>query len=262
MIVAAIQHDIVWEDRAANFRRLAPMIAAAAAGGASLVVLSEMFSVGFSLETDRIAEPVDGPSSDFLREQARRSGAWVVGSVPETLHGGSRPSNVAVIAGPGGELHRYAKIHPFSYAGEHERYEAGDATLTVTLEGVRVSPFVCYDLRFADEFWTLAPTTDLYVVPANWPSSRRAHWRALLVARAIENQAYVMGVNRVGDGGGLHYSGDSAVIDPWGETLVSAAGGEATLLTTVEPAEVVAIRTRFPFLADRRDRPSGRMSER
>jgi omega-amidase len=115
-----------------------------------------------------------------------------------------------------------------------------------------VTPFVCYDLRFADEFWAMAEHTDCYVVVANWPSSRRAHWQALLVARAIENQAYVIGVNRVGEGGGLHYSGDSRIIDPLGEILAAGAGGETILLADVDPVVVAETRKRFPFLADRR----------
>ena len=252
MKVAAIQHDIVWEDRDANFERLGPMIAAAATQDARLVVLSEMFSTGFSMATDRIAEPADGPSVQFLVEQARRHDVWVCGSIPERPAGVDRPFNQLVLAAPDGSLHRSAKIHPFGYGAEHEHYAAGDTFLTVDVEGVRCSFFVCYDLRFADEFWPLAPDTDCYVVPANWPRSRRSHWSALLRARAIENQAYVVGVNRVGEGGGLTYAGDSVIVDPLGEA--SASGGDAECIVTadVDPAQVAALRTRFPFLADRR----------
>ena len=117
---------------------------------------------------------------------------------------------------------------------------------------MRCSFFVCYDLRFADEFWPLAPETDCYVVPANWPRSRRSHWSALLRARAIENQAYVVGVNRVGEGGSLTYAGDSVIIDPLGDVLASAGGGECIATADVYPAHVNGLRTRFPFLADRR----------
>ncbi|MDG2260977.1 MAG: nitrilase-related carbon-nitrogen hydrolase, partial [Actinomycetota bacterium] len=109
-----------------------------------------------------------------------------------------------------------------------------------------------YDLRFADEFWALAATTDLFVVPANWPAKRRLHWQTLLKARAIENQAYVIGVNRVGDGGGLSYSGDSAIIDPLGETLAQGAMSEALLVADVNAEMVASVRQQFPFSADRR----------
>jgi predicted amidohydrolase len=252
MRVAAVQHDIVWEDPAANFARLGPWIATAASAGARLVVLTEMFSTGFSMATQRTAEPVDGPSAGFLRDQARTHGLWVCGSVPERPEGSSLPYNTAVLAGPDGQMHRYRKIHPFTYSGEHEHFHAGDAFLTVEVEGVRVSVFVCYDLRFADEFWAVAAQTDCYVVPANWPDSRRSHWTALLKARAIENQAYVVGCNRVGEGGRLTYVGDSRIVDPMGEVLAAAAGGESLLLAEVDPAVVAATRGRFPFLPDRR----------
>ena len=123
----------------------------------------------------------------------------------------------------------------------------------MTVEGLRLGLFVCYDLRFADEFWAVAPATDCYVVVANWPAARRHHWRSLLVARAIENQAYVVGVNRVGvDGNGLEHAGDSMIVDPLGEVLASAAGGETVLVADVDPAVVAGVRARFPFLADRR----------
>ncbi|HMK13371.1 MAG TPA: nitrilase-related carbon-nitrogen hydrolase, partial [Acidimicrobiales bacterium] len=201
---------------------------------------------------ERIAEPAGGPSTAFLVDQAAANRLWVCGSLPELAHGASRPSNCLVLAGPDGTILRYRKIHPFSFAGEHERYEAGDKHVTVMVEDVRLSLFVCYDLRFADEFWSLAGDTDCYVVVANWPATRREHWMTLLRARAIENQAYVVAVNRVGSGDGLDYSGDSAIIGPFGEEVVVGGSEEAVLLGDVEPAVVSDIRARFPFLVDRR----------
>jgi predicted amidohydrolase len=251
--VAAVQHDICWEDPEATFARVAPMIGGAARDGARLVVLTEMFSTGFTMASERVAEKPDGPSTAFLVEQAATRGVWTCGSVPTADPELPRPVNRLVLAGPDGELYRYDKIHPFSFAGEHEHYVAGDALLTVDVEGLRVSPFVCYDLRFADEFWDLAERTDCYVVVANWPAARRHHWRSLLTARAIENQAYVVGVNRVGkDGGGLDHAGDSMIVDPLGETLAAAARVETTLVADVDSAVVAAVRARFPFLPDRR----------
>jgi omega-amidase len=178
----------------------------------------------------------------------------VCGSVPERAVDGANPANCLVLAAPDGTAHRYRKLHPFTYSGEHERYSAGDQFVTVDVEGVRVSLFVCYDLRFADEFWQLAQDTHCYVIPANWPEPRRDHWRTLLRARAIENLAYVIGANRVGEGGGVHYVGDSAVIGPFGEELASGEGaGETILYADVDPARVASTRARYPFLADRRD---------
>lgn len=252
MKVAAIQHDIDWKDALATQQRVTPAIAGAAASGASLIVLSEMFATGFSSAAADIAEPEDGPTIEFVREQARTLAVWVAGSVAVLDAASGRAHNRFVAAGPAGEWITYDKRHPFSYADEHLEFVPGDDVVSFTVEGVRVTPFVCYDLRFADDFWAAGPTTDLFVVPANWPASRRRHWSSLLVARAIENQCYVVGVNRVGAADGLTYAGDSAIIDPTGEVLVSAAGVETVLVAEVDVAVVAETRRRFPFLQDRR----------
>lgn len=252
MRIAALQSDIVWEDPEANFERLRPWIATAATAGARLLLLPEMYACGFSMATERIAEPVGGPSGEFLRQQAKEHGLWIAGSLPERAKGAERPHNTLLLAGPGGEEHRYRKIHPFTYAGEHEHYEAGSEHVTVEIEGLRCTLFICYDLRFADEFWVTAPRTDLYLVMANWPETRRHHWQTLLTARAIENQAYVAGVNRVGKGGKLRYSGDSRILDPMGNTLAAASEVETLLLAEVDPGRVAETRRTLPFLPDRR----------
>ena len=252
MIVAGLQVSIAWEDPEANFTRLRPWIARAAAAGARLAAVPEMYSTGFSMDAARLAEPPGGPSTRFLAEQAREHGMWLAGSIPVRFETGQRPANTLVLAGPKGELVRYRKIHPFTFAREHEHYAAGGEHVVVELEGVRLALFVCYDLRFADEFWAVAERTDAYLVVANWPERRRHHWTTLLQARAIENQAYVIGVNRVGEGNGLTYTGDSRVFDPWGEQLAAAAGDESLLLADVDPARVRAARETFPVLRDRR----------
>jgi predicted amidohydrolase len=252
VIVAGVQHDIVWERPEENFERLAPMIERAASGGARLVVLTEMYATGFSMKTDRVSEGADGPSARFLVDQARAHGVWVCASLPERVDESENPFNQLVVAAPDGSTHRYAKIHPFTFGREHEHYSAGAHFLTVDIEGVRCSFFVCYDLRFADEFWALAPETHCYVLPANWPASRRDHWMSLLRARAIENQAYVVGVNRVGDGGRLHYSGDSMIIDPFGEVVAQAGDVETIISADVDPERVTSVRADYPFLQDRR----------
>jgi predicted amidohydrolase len=252
MRIAAVQHDIVWEDRAANIERLAPQVARAVGAGAELVLLSETFSTGFSMTPD-IGEPEGGPSSRFLCEQAAEHGVWVAGSCPEVAREGELPYNSLVLAGPDGTVHRYRKLHPFTHGGEHERFRAGEAPLTVVIGGLRITPFICYDLRFADVFWAAAPDTDAYLVTANWPATRRLHWQTLLRARAIENQAYVVGCNRVGTAGdGTEHAGDSMIVSPMGELLATAAGGETLVLADVDPVEVAATRDRLRFLPDRR----------
>jgi len=256
MRVAAIQHDIAWCDRRANFTHLAPMVAAAAFAGARLILLTETFSTGFATDRDDPGEPQGGPSSQFLVEQARLHGVWVGGSCPEIAADAAaddrRPHNTFVLAAPDDTQHRYRKIHPFTYGGETKYFRAGDHFVTVDVEGLRVTLFVCYDLRFADEFWQLADDTDLYLVPANWPEARRLPWTTLLQARAIENQAYVIGCNRVGTGNGIAYSGDSRIIDPLGEVLASAAHSESILFADVTAERVSEVRDRFRFLQDRR----------
>ncbi len=252
MRFAVVQHDIVWEDRAANFARLASLVARAAGAGAEFVLLSETFSTGFSM-TPGIGEPEDGPSAQFLQAQAAEHGVWVAGSCPEVAPDGELPYNSLVLAGPDGTVHRYRKLHPFTHGGEHERFRAGDKPLTVEVGGLRITPFICYDLRFADVFWSAALDTDVYLVTANWPAARRLHWQTLLQARAIENQAYVVGCNRVGTAGdGTEHTGDSRIVSPMGELLATAAGVETVLVADVQPAEVTATRERLRFLADRR----------
>ncbi|MGH8999675.1 MAG: nitrilase-related carbon-nitrogen hydrolase [Acidimicrobiia bacterium] len=251
MRVAVVQHDICFGDAAATIDQLRPRVAEAARAGARLVVLTEMFAPGFSMETAAVAEAEDGPSTTFLRQTAADHGIWVCGSAPIRPQPGAMPVNRFLLAGLDGDLAHYDKIHPFSYSGEQEHYAAGEVSVHLDVEGLRVTPFVCYDLRFADLFWEAAPSTDCYVVVANWPAARRHHWQALLRARAIENQAYVVAANRVGEGGGLAYAGDSCVVDPLGETLVAASGAETVLYADVDPNVVAATRTRYPFLADR-----------
>lgn len=257
LTIAAVQHDIVWNDPGANFERLGPMIERTAAAGARLVLLTETFSVGFGFDDPGFrTEPTGGPSATFLADQAARHGVWVGGTCPEVDPDAPaddrRPSNSFVLAGPDGTQHRYRKIHPFSFAGEDRFVRPGTELVTVDIEGVRVSMFVCYDLRFADEFWGLAADTDVYLVPANWPAARREHWMALLRARAIENQAYVVGVNRVGAGGGIDYSGDSRIIDPLGEVIAGASQVETFVMADVSTDRVAQVRDRFRFLPDRR----------
>jgi predicted amidohydrolase len=182
---------------------------------------------------------------------ATELGIWVCGSCPEVADGDPRPYNSFVVVAPDGTQHRYSKIHPFTYGGEDRHFRAGESHVTIDIEGIRTSLFVCYDLRFADEFWALAQRTDLYLVPANWPVSRREHWTSLLRARAIENQAWVVGVNRVGSGGKLDYVGDSRIIDPLGNETV-AGDGQCIVYADVTAESVAQTRERFPFLQDRR----------
>lgn len=251
MRVALVQTDLVWEKPADNHRRADRWLREAAALGARLAVLPEMFTCGFSMRAGALAEPDDGPTLAWMREAASGLGLWVLGGVPERSPEG--PRNRAVLVSPEGAVQRYTKLHPFSFAGEDAHYRPGQDLVSWQVEDLRVTPFICYDLRFPEVFRAMADVTDLYVVIANWPERRRAHWQTLLRARAIENQAFVAGVNRVGDADGLHYAGDSALISPWGETLVGAAEHEAVLVADVDAEAIRQARASFPALRDRRD---------
>ena len=252
MLIAAVQHDIVWEDAPATRAALEARLAAAAAAGARLIVLAEMFATGFSLDGDAVAEAPDGPSVRWMADQARSLGCWIAGSLAIDT-GSGRPVNRLVAAEPEGELTTYDKRHPFSFGKEPEVYDAGEDLATVEIDGMIWGLTVCYDLRFSYDYWSRANELDGYLVVANWPRPRREHWQALLRARAVENLAYVIGVNRVGtDGAGLNYAGDSAVISPNGEVLAQASEREALLLVDIDPQATAATRERFGFLADRR----------
>ncbi len=258
MRIALVQLDIRWEDPETNRLRAERRVREAAAAGAELVVLPEMFNTGFSMDAGRLAEPSDGATTRWIKETATGLGVHLVAGLP-SLPG---PENHAVWCTPTGDLQRYSKLHPFSLAGEDQHYRAGTRIEHWVIAGVRVTPFICYDLRFPEAFRAASDDTDLYLVIANWPERRRAHWQTLLRARAIENLAWVAGVNRCGDGGGLHYAGDSALISPWGETVLSAAETETVLVADVDPAAVAEARRSFPVLADRRPelRAPGRVS--
>ncbi|MFT5223819.1 MAG: putative amidohydrolase [Glaciecola sp.] len=256
--VAIVQHDIVWEDAAATCASLAPRVAQAAAAGADLVVLTEMFSTGFSMNTAVTAEPSDGVSATWMREQAAAHGVWLAGSVPTLPAGASLPVNrLNLVARDGSVAAHYDKIHTFTHAGESDHFDAGTSSVTVDVEGVRVTLAICYDLRFADQFWAAAPDTDCYLVVANWPAARREHWQSLVRARAIENQAWVIAANRVGKGGhpgdaaALLHVGDSAIVDPLGEVVASASRDEALLVADVDSARATLVRATLPFHADR-----------
>ncbi len=258
MRIAAIQHDIVWEDRDATLAHLEPQLARAAGTGARLLVLTEMFATGFSMRTHLTAEPIDGPTATWMHEQAAHHDVWLAGSVPiaapdpDAEGALGLPANALLLVGPDGTRHRYDKVHPFSYAGEHERFRPGDGPAVVEVEGVRIGLSVCYDLRFAYVYWDRPDDVHLELIVANWPEPRRHHWRTLSHARAIENQVYVCAVNRVGMAGGkLNHVGDSMIIDPTGEVLAEGRTDETILLADIDPERVTATREQFPFSRDR-----------
>ena len=249
MRVALVQCDIAWQDRAANLARGEAHVRGAVARGASLIVFPELFACGFTMDTS-CAEPEGGPTEAWACRMAAAHGVHVVVGVPQRRAGDASPRNVALLAAPDGTVSRYAKTHRFSFSDEHLHYAAGDVLVTWEVGGLRLAPLICYDLRFPEAFRPVARDVDAFLVIASWPERRAAHWRTLLRARAIENQAWVLGVNRVGEGDGLRYRGDSAAVDPWGEPHVEAAHAETVLVVDVDPATVARARETFPPLRD------------
>lgn len=250
MIVAGIQFDIAWEDPTENFGRVAPLIQEAVGEGARLIALPEMFATGFSMQSDEMADHA-ATIRTFLAGTASAYEVWLVAGYAE--HGDKRPANACGVFSPeGDEVLHYRKIHPFSLAREPEHFEAGDTLATVDIEGVRVTPLICYDLRFPELFRATADATDLYVVIANWPTRRAHAWRTLLAARAIDDQAWVLGVNRVGEAEGFAHRGDTSLLDPWGEAVSSLADQPGVVLNEVDAEVVRRAREHFGFLRDRR----------
>lgn len=245
--LALIQTTLVWQDAGANREHFARLLEQAR--GADLIVLPEMFSTGFSMDSAALAEPEDGPTSQWLRQQAQDLGAVVCGSLIIQVADGSY-RNRLLWARPDGSLAHYDKRHLFRMAGEHKHYSAGEQQVVLDLKGWRVRPLICYDLRFP--VWSRdAGGTDLLLYTANWPAARRHHWNRLLPARAIENLCYVAAVNRVGeDGKGHAYSGDSQVLDFQGESLLAAQDVDGVFRVRLSAAELAAYRQRFPAHLD------------
>ena len=251
MLVAALQLDIAWEDPRRSLAGAGALVAAAAAAGARLVALPELFATGFSMDAEKVvaATPL---VADAVAGLARRHRVFILAGWAAPA--GGRPLNVAVLVGPdGAERGRYAKIHPFGLAGEGRAYGAGDELVTLAVDDLRVTPLICYDLRFPELFRAAAEATDLFVVLANWPERRAPAWRTLLRARAIDGQAWLLGVNRVGeDGHGVAHRGDSSLVAPDGAVVGALAGEEGLVLGEVDGDTVRQHRARFGFLADRR----------
>jgi omega-amidase len=247
--VALVQQPLVWHDPGANRARFEALLAPLA-GRADLIVLPETFTTGFSMEVERIAEVAAGETCEWLSQLAARLDSAVTGSVV-TLEGGHY-YNRLLWAAPGAGLRHYDKRHLFRMGREHLHFTPGRAAWNVLWRGFRICPLVCYDLRFPVFSRRRAELDyDVLVYVANWPAARAEAWRALLRARAIENQAYVVGVNRVGaDGRGVPYAGDSAVIDFLGKPLAEAGDTAAIVSAQLATAPLAVFRESFPAHLD------------
>lgn len=251
-----IQMDIAWENKQANYDTVERLLARAAPEKGDLVVLPEMFDTGFSFNLERTADRDEG-TLRYLRQVAEDFGVTIHGARSVLPEGAAMGQNRATVVGPRGEvLADYAKVHPFSYGREPERFEGGREVVTYRWEGavgagLTVCPAVCYDLRFPELFRLgLMRGAEAFAIGANWPEARQHHWRALLLARAIENQAFVFGVNRTGKDPNLNYVGGSIAVGPRGEVLGELGSEEAVLSVEIKPGEVRSWREKFPAWRD------------
>jgi predicted amidohydrolase len=256
--VSLVQGATRWQNAAAN-REYYGAFARSLKGQTDLIVLPETFTSGFTNDTLHSAETMHGESLTWLASLAQEVSATITGSI--VIRDGERHVNRLVWMRSDGTIDIYDKRHLFRMAKEHERYAGGNARLIVELNGWRICPQVCYDLRFPvwlrNRYNVTAPERfdyDLLIFVANWPSARRYPWSTLLRARAIENLSYVVGVNRVGiDGNELHYAGDSAALDFVGQPLVELGAQEQVVTVTLDPAALAAHRERFPAWMDADD---------
>lgn len=247
LTLTLVQTELFWEDVPANLEMFDKWIGEAP-DETDLVVLPETFTTGFSMNAPDLAQPMDGPAVAWMRETARSRQTDIVGSM--IVAEGGAYMNRLIWARPDDLLY-YDKRHLFRMAGEEKVFRAGEKQLTVTLNGWKLRPFVCYDLRFP--VWTrnVDNAYDAAIFVANWPAARSAHWRKLLEARAIENQAYVIGVNRLGsDGEGHSFQGDSAAIDPRGEALVQMHRSPGIRTVRLSADVLTDYRESFPAWMD------------
>lgn len=259
LTITIIQADLQWEDKEANLRRFEEKI-----GGikehTEVIVLPEMFSTGFSMRPEVLAESMDGPTISWMKKIAGQRRVVLTGSL--IIEDGGRYYNRLVWMLPDGRYGYYDKRHRFAYAGEDQHYTAGDKRLIASVKGWRINLLVCYDLRFP--VWSRQGNVeetggqadqdleyDILLYVANWPERRNHAWKTLLAGRAIENQCFVVGVNRVGkDGNDINHSGDSLILDPLGAVLYHAPEQETVFTHTFQKEKLEEVRQRFPFWRD------------
>jgi predicted amidohydrolase len=258
--VTLIQTSLHWENVEANLRQFESIISPLE-NSTDLIILPEMFSTGFSMKTEELAEEMTGNAVEWMRRMAKEVNAVITGSL--MIRDGGKFYNRLVWMRPDGTFEHYDKRHLFGLGDEHKYYSAGNKRLIVSLKKWNVCPLVCYDLRFPVWCRNRRQTSDdrrqqvnsqqydVLIFVANWPERRSFAWKHLLQARAIENQSYVIGVNRIGnDGQGIYHSGDSAVIDPMGEVVFTQADTFFARTLTLSKERLEFVRSKMPFLED------------
>ncbi len=255
LTITTIQSNLYWQDKAANLQMLEQKINSIGQK-TELVILPEMFSTGFSMQPEIYAETMEGATIQWMQRVSKENGIILTGSVIIEEEG--KYFNRLIWMLPNGQMGQYNKRHLFAYAEEDKFYTAGNKRLIASVKGWKINLQVCYDLRFP--VWARQQSTennteyDVLIYVANWPEKRSHAWKTLLCARAIENQCYVIGVNRVGnDGNNIYHSGNSLVIDPLGQVLYHMADEEDINTITLSKEKMEEVRTRFPFWKDADD---------
>jgi len=251
MKVSIIQTELTWLDKDANLEHIGRLLSGLK-GVTDLIVLPEMFNTGFSVNPHQIGEDIEGQTFSWMSQEAETGGFGICGSY--IVREGRNYYNRWLLITPEKEIYSYDKRHLFSISGEDKLFTRGEKRLVFTYRGVRISPYICYDLRFP--VWMRNRNdSDLIIVSANWPESRRSVWNTLLKARAMENQCFVAGSNRIGtDGEGIKYCGDSVIINPKGEVIASEAENMECIITAeISMAELFEFRTKFPAWKDADD---------
>lgn len=245
--IALVQYPIAWEDKKANFKIVEDLLRASKES-IDIVILPEMFNTGFSMNRDSLKETMEGPTLEWMHAIAKEYKILICGSL--MIYEGEQCFNRFIATGADGLVAQYDKRYLFTPASENKFYSQGTERLTFEYLGWRICPLICYDLRFP--VWSYNDNAiDLYLYVANWPKPRIEHWKKLLAARAIENQSYVAGVNRVGsDGNGLEYIGGSQLIDYHGEVKLALNNKWEMGIVTISKKPLIAFRTQMDFLGD------------
>jgi predicted amidohydrolase len=255
LTISTIQTNLLWEESSANLRLLEEKIAAIQEK-TEIVVLPEMFSTGFSMRAAQLAETMDGETVSWMKRVSRENGIVLTGSI--MIREEDKYFNRLVWMLPNGEYGYYDKRHLFAYGEEDKHYSPGDKRLIASVKGWKINLQVCYDLRFPvwarQQVKESGPEFDVLIYVANWPERRSHAWKTLLCARAIENQCYVVGVNRTGtDANNIYYSGNSLVIDSLGQVLYHMADEEDVNTITLSKEKLEEVREKFPFWKDADD---------
>lgn len=247
------QLDIVWENKRENKIKCEKMIKEAKEKGVDFIIFPEMTLTGFSMNTDFIAEiKEESESLQFFKKQAKENNIAIGFGIVFKGVGKKANNNFIIVNENGEEICDYTKIHPFSFGEEERHYKKGNKLSDCIIKGTRVSPLICYDLRFPEVFQVCSNKSELIVIIANWPHQRRAHWFTLLKARAIENQCFIAGINRCGFENGVQYMGDSMIVDPYGEIITRPSDKEGIIIKDIDTSIAYQYRNEFKLKEDRR----------